>query len=53
MLADIVKIIMEFDGTTGALMMKCPSINEAINNILHNMTDSKNQPNFSNRTSKN
>lgn len=38
MLADIVKIVMEYDAQTGALMMKCMTINEAINNILHNMT---------------
>lgn len=44
---------MEFDGQTGALMMKCTSINEAINNILHSMTENKNQPHYSNRTSKN
>ena len=34
-------------------MMKCMTINEAINNILHNMTENKSQVNFSNRTNKN
>lgn len=54
MLADIVKIIMLFDPSTGGLMVKCFSINEAINNILHNMTENnKTQLNFSNRTNKN
>jgi hypothetical protein len=38
MLADIVKFIMQFDHNTGALMVNCQKINDAINNILHNMT---------------
>lgn len=53
MLADIVKIIMVFDSQTGAQTVKCKTINEAINNILHNLTENKNQVNLSNRTNKN
>ena len=38
MLADIVKIIMQFEGATGSLMANCFTLNEAINNILHSIT---------------
>lgn len=31
MLADIVKIVMMFDSTTGVLMAGCKTINDAIN----------------------
>lgn len=50
MLADIVSIIMQYDSVTGALMVKCTRINEAINNILHHMTENKNVLHFSHRT---
>lgn len=44
---------MMFDCTTGALMVGCRTINDAINQILKSIADNKTQVNFSNRTSKN
>jgi hypothetical protein len=52
MLADIVKIIMEFDSQTGALMVNCFTLNEAINNILQSISETKSALNFSSRTNK-
>jgi len=52
MLADIVKIIMQFDSATGSLMVNCFTLNEAINNILHSITENKSGLHFSSRTSK-
>lgn len=50
MLTDIAKIIIKYDTQTGGLLIGCFTLNEAINNILVNMTESKTQTNLSSRT---
>jgi len=50
MLVDIVKIIMNFDPSTGSLLTNCYTLNDAISHILHNMTENKSIINLSNRT---
>ena len=50
MLADITAIMMKYDSETGSLMAGCKSMNEAMNNILTNLPESKAQSHLSNRT---
>lgn len=50
MLTDITKIIIKYDAETSAHLIGCLTLNQGINNILVNMTESKTQSNLSSRT---
>ena len=50
MLTDIAKIIVKYDKETSGLLIGCLTLNEAINNILVNLAESKTQTNLSSRT---
>jgi hypothetical protein len=52
MLADIVKVVMEFDEQTGSLMVNCYTLNEAINRILQSISETKSAISFSCRTNR-
>lgn len=49
MLADIIRIIMNYDSETAGLLVGCKTINEAINNILVSLAEPKSPHQYSQR----
>ena len=52
MLADITKIIVQYDKEAGGLLIGCFTLNQAVNNMIVSMGQHKNQANLSSRTAR-
>lgn len=49
MLADIIRIVMNYDSNTAGLLVGCQNVNEALNKILLSLSEQRGQAQFSQR----